>query len=261
MSTSKVINSQPFHDGKVILYQLENRPHQKWLCRLKVPNGAGYLYRGTGTSDFYEARKFADNLYDELRFKVRQGQSVTGQDFKRLFKEFDANYPSEAPSPRRALGVSEFLRCYALPYFAKKKITDLSEIEITKFFDWRRTNFVKKIPTNATIVSDMSKFKVFADWCYRRGYLSKAVEFKKPTILDNRRPHFGEKDWAKLTRFLREWVKDGKTKSGPIYRDRVMLTNYVLILANTGIRVGEARNLKWSDIVMWRGWKLAASSC
>ena len=28
-----------------------------------------------------------------------------------------------------------------------------------------------------------------------------------------------------------------------------MLTNYVLILANTGIRVGEARKLKWSDIV------------
>ena len=27
-----------------------------------------------------------------------------------------------------------------------------------------------------------------------------------------------------------------------------MLTNYVLILANTGIRVGEARDLKWSNI-------------
>ena len=64
---------------------------------------------------------------------------------------------------------------------------------------------------------------------------------------------FGEwlrevKDWAKLTRFLREWVKGGKTKSGPIYRDRVMLTNYMLVLTNTGIRVGEARSLKWSDI-------------
>ena len=64
----------------------------------------------------------------------------------------------------------------------------------------------------------------------------------------NRRPHFSGKDWGKLTRFLREWVKEGKTKSGPIHRDRVMLTNYVLILANTGIRVGEARKLKWSDI-------------
>jgi integrase len=74
------------------------------------------------------------------------------------------------------------------------------------------------------------------------------VEFQRPTIGGNRRSHFSGKDWGKLTRFLREWVKEGKTKSGPIYRDRVMLTNYVLILANTGIRVGEARKLKWSDI-------------
>jgi len=32
-----------------------------------------------------------------------------------------------------------------------------------------------------------------------------------------------------------------------------MLTNYVLVLANTGIRVGEARNLSWSDIDIFLG--------
>ena len=32
-----------------------------------------------------------------------------------------------------------------------------------------------------------------------------------------------------------------------------MLTNYVLVLANTGIRVGEARNLSWSDIDTFLG--------
>ena len=64
MAKNKVINSQSFHDGKIVLYQLADRPKQKWLCRLKVPNGAGYLYRGTGTSDLYQARKFADELYD-----------------------------------------------------------------------------------------------------------------------------------------------------------------------------------------------------
>ena len=31
-------------------------------------------------------------------------------------------------------------------------------------------------------------------------------------------------------------------------RDRKMLREYVLILANTGIRIGEARYLKWSDL-------------
>jgi len=67
MPVSKVINQQSFHDGKVVLYQLENRPKQLWLCRMKVPNGTGYIYRGTGTSDLYEARKVADELLDELR--------------------------------------------------------------------------------------------------------------------------------------------------------------------------------------------------
>ena len=66
MAKDRVINNHSFYDGKVVLYQLENRPKQKWLCRLKVPNGVGYLYRGTGTSDLYEARKFADNLYHDL---------------------------------------------------------------------------------------------------------------------------------------------------------------------------------------------------
>ena len=51
----RVINSQSFHDGKVVLYQFENCPRKKWLCRLKVPNGAGYLYRGTAL-DLYQAR-------------------------------------------------------------------------------------------------------------------------------------------------------------------------------------------------------------
>lgn len=89
MPTAKVINSQSFHDGKVVLYQLENRPRQKWLCRLKVPNGVGYLYRGTGTSDFYQARKFADDLYDDLKIKIKQGQSITGRDITSLIKKFD----------------------------------------------------------------------------------------------------------------------------------------------------------------------------
>jgi hypothetical protein len=52
MAASRVINQQSFHDGKLVLYQLENRPKQLWLCRIKVPNGAGYVYRGTGV-DFH----------------------------------------------------------------------------------------------------------------------------------------------------------------------------------------------------------------
>ena len=192
-------------------------------------------------------------MYEQFLIKIKLGQAITGKDFKRLFSEFETQYPLEAKSQLRASSACEFLRTYALPYFTKNKITDLSESEVLKFFDWRRKNPIKKAPSNSTIASEMSKFKLFSDWCYRRGHLNKQLTFSRPTISDNRRPHFSEKEWAKLTRFFREWVKQSTHKSGPIYRDRVMLTNYVLILANTGIRVGEARNLRWSDIDTFAG--------
>jgi integrase len=248
MPKDKVINSQSFHDGKVVLYQLENRPKQLWLCRVKVPNGSGYLYRGTGTSDLYEARKFADKLYDEIRLRVMIGEAVTSKNFPKMLAEFEQNYPAEAPSPKRVEDILQFLKNYALPYFSKNKLTELNEVEVTKLFDWRRQNYKRKPPSNTTILAEMSNFKVFADWCHRRGHFKKKVEFDRPSLVESPRSNFNEKDWAKLTRFLREWVKDAKHKSGPILRDRTMMTNYVLILANTGIRPGEARTLKWSDI-------------
>ena len=45
---------------------------------------------------------------------------------------------------------------------------------------------------------------------------------------------------------MREWVKEGKSVGK--WRDRFVLQQYVLILANTGIRIGEARHLRWSDL-------------
>lgn len=248
MAGSRVINQQSFHDGKLVLYQLENRPKQLWLCRIKVPNGTGYVYRGTGTSDFYEARKFADELLDELKVKAKLGQTLTGASFKRLVEEFEQTYRDEAASEATYEAITQFLRAYALPYFSKSRITELDEPTIIKFFDWRRQHGKRKSPKNASILHEMSRFRTFLNWCYRRGYIDRRIEFQRPRNDASRRPHFDGRDWAKLTRFLREWVKQGKNKSGPILRDRIMLTNYVLILANTGIRIGEARELRWRDI-------------
>src|SRR5665811_2478510 len=117
MPANKVINQESFHDGKVVLYQLENRPKHLWLCRIKVPNGSGYMYKGTGTSDSYEARKFADELLDEIRIKVKLGQSITGTNLKHLVDEYDAYSKAKGEQTKRERDILGFLKTYAVPYF------------------------------------------------------------------------------------------------------------------------------------------------
>jgi integrase len=248
MAASKVINQQSFHDGKLVLYQLENRPKQLWLCRIKVPNGTGYIYRGTGTSDLYQARKFAEELLDEIRIKTKLGQSITGPNLAKMVEEFETAARAKGEPTRRDLAILAFLKTYAVPYFTKNKVTDINAKEIAKFFDWRRTNSKRKPPTESTILRETSQFTTFLRWCHRRGHLDREIRIERPKQDGVRRPHFDALDWRRLTRFLREWVKEGLHKSGPIHRDRLMLANYVLILANTGVRVGEARGLRWRDV-------------
>lgn len=55
-----------------------------------------------------------------------------------------------------------------------------------------------------------------------------------------------EKEWRQLYTFLRDYVKRAQDKRR--YRERFYLQHYILILANTGIRVGEARYLRWRDV-------------
>jgi integrase len=83
------------------------------------------------------------------------------------------------------------------------------------------------------------------NWWLENGYLEKLPAFPKVAARHNRRPHFDQRDWETLTNCFAEFVA---IKHAPTRRDRILLVNYVLVLAATGIRVGEARMLKWRDI-------------
>jgi integrase len=70
---------------------------------------------------------------------------------------------------------------------------------------------------------------------------------KPPKVIGDqaRRPHFNPDEWAKLTESMGPYLR-----SSPKYvqRDRHLLMLYILVLAETGIRVGEARELRWRDL-------------
>ena len=135
---------------------------------------------------------------------------------------------------------------YMIPHFEGKSMPALTPAGIQTFLEWRREN-PRRVhnPSENTIRAEIGFLRRFMKWAVSRRYMDRVIEIERPSWTKNRRPHFDDQDWNKLTRHIREWQK---VKNWAHKRDRIMLSNYVLILANTGIRVGEARTLKLRDI-------------
>ena len=79
----------------------------------------------------------------------------------------------------------------------------------------------------------------------RKGYISDPPVIAIPSSRQNSRPDISETEWRTLYTYLRKYVKEAQDKRR--YRERFCLQHYILILANSGIRIGEARHLRWRD--------------
>ncbi len=244
-STAKgaVTESKTFRDGLIYLYKRADFKKPTWLCRVKVPNGSGYVNRSTGTGDEHQAFKYADDLYNQLLVKSLTGQAPPAKLMGPAVKSYIERLESQ---PKKlSLHYKVLLLKRIKPFLERKSFDDVSTSLLSKVVDELITQSKTGSLSPNTIKRTYSDLKHFLQWCVDEGYLSALPRFPKINSVASSRPHFDAKDWAKLTRQLREFVK---VENRAVRRDRMMLRDYILILSNTGIRVGEARTLKWRDV-------------
>lgn len=237
------LESLTFKDGAIYLYRPRDYKKPTWVCRLKVRGMKGYIIRSCGTIDQHAAYKFADDLYSQ--FLVR---SLNGEDLNspQIVKAADAYMTRLKPSSdRQSIHYKILLIERCKPIFGKASFADLDTSFLSRLIDRLAEQSRKGKLSSNTIRRIYSDLKHFLNWCLEEGYIQSIPRFPKVLGEQSNRPHFDAKDWAKLTRHLREFVKH---ENSGIRRQRMMLRDYVLILVNSGVRIGEARLLKWRDI-------------
>ena len=254
-TAQKPLESRSFKDGQIYLFRRADYKKPTWFCRIKVPNTKGYISCSTKTTDEHQAFAFANDVFNKALVKVASGQDLNSKRVSVAIEEYTKGLSAQPRMKLSTLAQVQFLQ-RSIPFFGTTRLKDINTAKLSEFWDWT-SNISRggQLSPNTTKRYSVN-LKQFFDWCLERGFIDALPRFPRIKTDNARRPAFDNKDYAKLTRNLREFIK---VKDKNVARDRTLLINYVLILANTGIRVGEARQLRWRDIEKSRSLKAATN--
>jgi integrase len=234
-------------NGNIVLYKRPDHGKPKWYVRIKVPGATGYVKRSCKTTDFADAKRYAEDLYYELEGRIRRGEKLRSPTFQKVFTEWKKELPflMKDLSPDYIHGNIRVIENYSLDYFGKEPIDRINEPMLLDYYNHRITSSEKE-PASTTLRHDRTVLNQIFVYAKKKGYLTEVPNIPAPPVKQNPRPDINGRDWRTLYTYLRKYVKQSQDKRR--YRERFYLQQYILILGNTGIRVGEARKLRWTDI-------------
>lgn len=269
-------------DGKLVL--LTRNDKKTIYCRYRVKGKRDYDYRTCDTDELVIARSVATDIYDDVRYREKHKLPVNNLPFKQLFELWYDTKKTYLSLSRQRF-IEGTVRRYLIPFFKDIKATELDDHKVEEYWSFRMNYYidgigveivkkaeksklsqnkryknkkgnVAKTPSQQTLKMEQSLIKEILYWCNRFGHINYLPLVKAPQIqakhITNRRPAFTRDEWKVLHKHIRKWSSVKPSKSNRVtkqhYHQRQMLRHYVLILCNTGIRIGEARELRWCDI-------------
>jgi integrase len=234
-------------DGRVILYRRADTRSNNWWVRLKVAGHPGYVTKSSKSTDDYEARRFAEDFYYQLEGKARRGEAINSPTFNRVFGEWKASLKLEQTlgSSKYIAGNIRRMEIWAIPNLGPRLIETIDDSAITDFLAWRLSTPASR-PTISTLRNERTVLNQILRFAVSKGYIKHAPTIRLPASRQSTRPDIPDYEWKLLIKYLWRRVQDAPDHSRR--RERFYLQQYIMILANSGIRIGEARSLRWRDI-------------
>jgi integrase len=251
--------------GKLVLF----RRNGLWQARVPLHDGR-YLWRSLKTADEATATQVATRLYYQTETKLAEGLPVQVRTVDKVIDEYVAmreqdNRLGKAAKRgssikhtgdqmlRQIKRVVKFWREYA----GKKPIEALDDKLLSGYIPWRKTYYhdmaelpknAKLDPTDKTLQWEIMMGKMLVRFAHEQGYRGNKPlpTFTFVPKLKRVRPALTITEFNSLHRKLEAYVLASKNDRQRAIR--LLLHDYVVVLALSGLRVGEANNLLWRDV-------------
>lgn len=235
-------------DGQIVIYKRDDSSN--YYVRLKVFDQNGdykFRVRSLKTKDRNQALTAAFKIHEEITFHLKSGGSLDGRTYRKVFDEWKQSKLNSYTDKVKADRTVEYAGLYSLDYFGTMIFDRITAQDFHQYWDWRKVNYKRRKPSHDTLNRERTAIMSIFKFGYQRGYIKELFEIPKlKTNGITRRPTFTIAEWKKITKGMRSWVPEGIEKGH--WRERFLLQQYVLLMSNSGVRVGEMRNLKWDDV-------------
>lgn len=254
----------PTHEilgGNVQLFKRPRSPY--WQAQASI--GGRQWRHSTKEESLSLAKDVAEDWYLTLTGKRQAGHSLNSKTFaqaaKQFLKEYDAITEGQR-SKRWAEGHAIRLRLHLIPYFGEMALSDITAGKVQEYRVHRNTNYMlpnrhyegrkpqsQKPPANKTLHNEIVTLNLVCKTAVRHGWLSAVPDFSSPYRRQTKRVHRPWFSRAEYTQLYKASGAHAKAPTREFYRwNAEQLHDYILFLANTGLRPDEAKNLEHRDV-------------
>lgn len=243
-----------FFDGRLHLYMRENSRY--WQCSTFLK---GKNWRtSTKTDSFAEAKDFAEDWYFGLRGKQRAGLLKVGKTFNDAADLFLTEYEVITlgqRNPRYVQGHKDRLRIHLRPFFGDTVIADITpgkivEYRVKRAQDTERTG---KPPARSTLHQEIVCLRQVLKTAHRQGWLPYLPDLSTPYKSSGK---VGHRAWFSPVEY-KSLIEATRRRAEKPLNNRhrwacEQLHDFVLFMANTGLRPDEAYRLQFRDVTIVR---------
>ena len=243
----KSLNTVHILEGQATLFQ---RPASAvWHVRYKAHGK--WERTTTKCSDLLVAKQRATDIVVDARFKERHNLPIINKRVSSVAKLTIRRLQELISSGRGKATYKTYIQAiqrYVIPLLGNHNVDKINNAVLAKF-EKERIEVMGKTPSASVINNHNAALNQVFDEALERGYMTK---FQLPLMRNDgiktqRRPDFTLDEYKTLYKKLREWQLEARKGNETVLRG--VLRDYILVLANTGIRAGtEAMNLKWRHI-------------
>ena len=262
-----VLNKELVIEGKEDCYVYLRPKSSVWQYFLSIP-GEGDERKSTKLKDKQQAKDFA--LDRKLEVMSRQRQGLKARRVKQLFDFIDeflseeqkriADYSKKGHITKETFRVKRH-HLNLLRKFYKNKNIRIEDLDYPKLYEyptWRQTtvcdkeNPIKISPpeTAHTIITELSTIKSYFGYLKLKGYIDLPPSFAKiqsESPKNLRRDYLNPRQYQQTLNTVRAW-SNSKSSTPSQMHNKKMVYQSMMIMANSCLRIGELKGLRWYDI-------------